>query len=213
MKQQVLTINGYDLFECVSALQKEIRRCNEKEAMYWAVELYNSGYAPYVWKRLVIISTEDIGLAYPMAPVIINALQVQFEKLSERPDKKKQCRLPYVQAVLFLTNAPKSRHTDWALNYHFDSHWFVDMNKKEIPDYAIDIHTRKGKAMGKTINNFFEEGSYVANHKLLNNEEFYKNECRRRWNSQEWIAVAKQRSAEFENRNNNPSTQGDLFSS
>lgn len=212
MKQQVLTSNGYDLFECVSALQKEIRRCNEKDSMYWAVELYNSGFAPYVWKRLIIISTEDIGLANPMAPVIINALHAQYEKLSEKTDKKQQCRLPYTQAVLFLANSPKSRHTDWALNYHFDSHWFVDTEKKEIPDYAIDIHTRKGKALGKTINNFFEEGSFVDNHHLIENEDFYKNECRRRWNSDSWIAAAKQKSADFERSKNGNASQKDLFS-
>jgi replication-associated recombination protein RarA len=45
--EQVTTLNGYDLFEVVSAFQKEIRRCNEEGAMYWGVELYESGFIPY----------------------------------------------------------------------------------------------------------------------------------------------------------------------
>jgi len=196
MSKKILTINGYDLFEVVSAFQKEIRRCNEMDAMYWGVELYNSGFIPYAWKRMIIMSTEDIGLANPMATVVINSLYWQYKKLSEsKNDRKKQNRLPYVQAILYLTNSPKSRHTDWALNYHFDSHHFVDSEKKEIPDYAIDIHTRKGKQLGKTIDDFFNFGSFVRNHDIQANEDFYRSECRRRWSDDEWIRKVKVREA------------------
>ncbi len=41
---QILTKNGYDFFEVASAFQKSIRRGMEKEAMYWAIELYESNY-------------------------------------------------------------------------------------------------------------------------------------------------------------------------
>ena len=207
--EQVKTLNGYDLFEVVSALQKEIRRCNEHGAMYWGVELYESGFIPYAWKRMIIMSTEDIGLANPMAPVVINALYEQYQKLSEaKNDRKKQNRLPYVQAILYLANSPKSRHTDWALNYHFDSHYFIDTDKREIPDYAIDIHTRKGKAIGKTINDFFEEGSHVENHTELEHEEFYKNECRKRWTDPKWMSEAKQLAGRMEANRNHRKSQG-----
>ena len=33
------TKRGYDMYELISALQKDIRRGNEYEAMFWAVEL------------------------------------------------------------------------------------------------------------------------------------------------------------------------------
>ncbi len=199
MSNQITTINGYDLFEVVSAFQKEIRRGSEENAMYWGVELWESGFIPYAWKRMIIISTEDVGLANPYAPMIINSLYWQYEKLTgTKGDKKKQNRLPYVQAILFLANAPKSRHTDWALNYHFDNHHFVDFKKKEIPDYALDIHTRRGKKMGKTIGDFFDVGSYVNNHSPREKEEFYKDMCRRRWTSVEWCNKAKEHDKEME---------------
>ena len=34
-----ITPKGYDMFEVMSAMQKEIRRCKEYEAVYWATEL------------------------------------------------------------------------------------------------------------------------------------------------------------------------------
>jgi len=197
----IQTKNGYDMFEVISAFQKEIRRCDEMKAMYWAVELYESGFIPYAWKRMTVICTEDIGLADPMAPVIINALHEQYQRLSAaKDDRKQQNRLPFVQAVLYLVHAPKSRITDWALNYHFDSHYFADDDpvRLEIPDYALDIHTWKGKRiLKKTIRDFFTEGSLVNQHKVMENEEFYKRKCEERWTSEEWLSrVARIKEAE-----------------
>jgi hypothetical protein len=40
-----------------SALQKAIRRGNEREALFWASELDLAGYGGYVWKRLRIIAS------------------------------------------------------------------------------------------------------------------------------------------------------------
>lgn len=196
--EKIFTKNGYDMFEVVSAFQKEIRRCNEMNAMFWGVELYESGFIPYAWKRMTVICTEDIGLANPLAPVVLNALYEQYRRLSEaKNDKKKQNRLPYVQAILYLVHSPKSRHTDWALNYHFDSHYFIDFNKIEIPEYALDIHTMRGKRKGKTIRDFFTEGSLVENHNVLENEEFYKRECEKRWTDRNWLdAVERIKAAE-----------------
>ena len=53
------TLNGYDFFECSSAMQKAVRRGDAKTAGYFALELWHSGYRDYVWKRLFTISAED----------------------------------------------------------------------------------------------------------------------------------------------------------
>lgn len=187
--ENIKTIKGYDMFEVVSAFQKSIRRGKEDDAMFWGVELIESGFVKVAWKRMLVMSTEDIGLANPMAPVIINALKQQYDALYNTCDRKKQYRLPYVQAILYLVHSKKSRHTDWALNYWFDSHLGTAQDRP-IPDYALDVHTRRGKAMGKTIDAFFTEGSIVTNNEVLPNEEFYRDECRKRWNSREWCQKA-----------------------
>ena len=182
--EKVLTMNGYDMFEVVSALQKCIRRGDEKGAMHWGVEMFVSGFAPYAWKRLIIISMEDIGLANPWAPVVVKTYKDIYDDMTQ-DDKKNQFRLPYVQAILYLVHSPKSRHTDWAQGYWFDEVMWCG-GKMPIPDCALDIHTRRGKMLGKTIEDFFTDGSVVANHKVQENEEFYKEMCHKRWGGKEW---------------------------
>jgi replication-associated recombination protein RarA len=54
------TIRDYDFGEAASAMQKAIRRGDARLAGYWALELFDTGYRDYVWRRLMIISAEDI---------------------------------------------------------------------------------------------------------------------------------------------------------
>ncbi|GIT16503.1 MAG: hypothetical protein CM1200mP38_1600 [Dehalococcoidia bacterium] len=54
------TTSGYKYDESISALQKMIRRGDEVEAMYWAIELEGK-YHNDMWDRLEVISHEDIG--------------------------------------------------------------------------------------------------------------------------------------------------------
>ena len=68
------TTHGYPLDEVVSALQKCIRRGLTDDAVWWAIELNESGYGAYAWRRLMVIVSEDIGLADHHAPVLVNAL-------------------------------------------------------------------------------------------------------------------------------------------
>ena len=57
------TPGGYRFGECVSALQKRIRAGDAREAAYWAVEIEACGAKPrkYLWNRLKVIVSEDIG--------------------------------------------------------------------------------------------------------------------------------------------------------
>ena len=176
------TIKGYDMFEASSAFQKAIRRCDEPQALFWMAEFYDSGKAEYLWKRMMVIVAEDIGLAEPSLHTHLRELYLSYQWMLEKNDKKKSERLFLTQAVLMLVRSRKSRLVDWALNVAWDAHHETHM---EIPDYAIDIHSRRGKQMGKTINNFLNEGSHLENHRELPQEHEYKEWCRERWNAME----------------------------
>lgn len=180
MSYQLKTKKGYDFFEASSAFQKAIRRCNESAALFWMAEFYDSHKGEYLWKRMMIIVAEDIGLAEPHLHTHVRELYESYKYMLAKKDKKKSERLFMVQAVLLMVRAKKSRLVDWALNIAWDSH---NETRMEIPDYAIDIHSRRGKAMGKTINNFLNEGSHLENHKELPLESEYKEWCRERWNA------------------------------
>ena len=113
------TLGGYLNSECTSAMQKCIRRGLEEEALFWATDLDLAGYGAYVWKRLRIIASEDIGLADPN-------LWVQVRVLYERKkDRSPAERLFLVQAVLLCVRAKKSR------------------------DFALDMHTSRGRRMDR----------------------------------------------------------------
>ena len=74
--QSITTRNGYCCDEVISALQKSIRRANEEDACKFAYELYITSpeLEEKMWRRLLTISVEDIGMGNPMAAVVVNSL-------------------------------------------------------------------------------------------------------------------------------------------
>lgn len=168
MKYTPLTNKGYSLFEVASALQKSIRRGHEKEALYWGWELELSNYGKYFWKRMVIVAVEDIGPATQDAHLHILGYQKAYEDLKKR--KAHEISLMIAAAVVYLCRCEKSRLYDWAHCWMVDTH---NHHNLEIPDYALDIHTRRGKQRGKTINDFFETGCKITPHQPAEDEEAY----------------------------------------
>ncbi len=156
------TKKGYNLMEASSAFQKAVRRGLEDVALYFAVEMFNSNYGEYVWKRIKIISSEDIGLAEPNCPAIIQGLyQSYVEQVKKKDTKHFPERLFLVHAILYLCRAKKSRLIDWTLLYYWEKH---DKEYMEIPDFAFDQHNGKGRRMGRSLKHFYEEGSQLSNH-------------------------------------------------
>ncbi len=150
-----VTPKGYDMHEVLSALQKEIRRGKEYEAVYWAKEL-ESFNPKALWNRFRIIASEDIGLADPLASLIIDVLEKQYDDADAR--KSDSSRLFLVHAVLYLARSPKSRIVDNLLAVVYN-----DQRRLESPDYALDMHTYRGKKMGRGLDHFFTEGAKLRN--------------------------------------------------
>jgi replication-associated recombination protein RarA len=168
MIHKIKTVNGYDFFECSSALQKSIRRGLEDEALFWMVELSISNYNEYIWKRLRIISSEDVGLAEPHISSEIMALYDLYKEQAKKKDEKHYPeRLFTVHAVIMLCRAKKSRLIDWQTCYVFGCH----TNRfRPVPDWAFDKHTEKGKKLGRGFAHFFAEGCQLNNHTILPGE-------------------------------------------
>jgi replication-associated recombination protein RarA len=172
MKYEITTVNGYDFFECSSAFQKSIRRGLEEEALFWAVELFESNFVEYIWKRIKIISSEDIGLANPSISSEINALyEMHKESSKKKDDKNRPWRLFLVHAIVLLCRSPKSRLVDWALISHWNCH---QQMLRPIPDFAYDKHNEKGRKMGRSWQHFFEEGSKLIEPIEFTSEQEYR---------------------------------------
>lgn len=148
------TINGHELAQVASSFQKSIRRGLEEEALHWGIELDISNYGEYAWKRMKIITSEDIGLAEPTLPATIQALyQSWLEQRRKKDAKHAPERLFFVHAILLLVRSRKSRIVDHALIAFYNNH-----DRREIPDYAFDKHTLAGRRKGRGVEHFFSEG-------------------------------------------------------
>jgi hypothetical protein len=140
----------------VSALQKEVRRSNPDAALYWAMELQKSGYSDWLWKRIRVISTEDCA---PTAGIIadIDALYLRSAEFKRKKADPILDRIFAMQAVLILVAAPKNRMADLVLYTHGSDH----MPRREIPDYALDEHTLRGKRMKRGVEHFHKEAALL----------------------------------------------------
>jgi replication-associated recombination protein RarA len=96
----------YQFDEVASALQKSIRRNQEYDACYWAFVMHESSYYKYLWKRLMIIASEDIGNGTPEAALIVHALQQNYQNAIISTNRTKNDALQFImQAVMYLCRA------------------------------------------------------------------------------------------------------------
>jgi replication-associated recombination protein RarA len=152
------TRRGIPFDIAASSLIKCLRRGQEEQAIRWAVELDASGFTAYVWKRLLIAVSEDIGLAEPALPATIHALhQTALHLLKQRDDRQAPWRLQMIHAVLLIVRARKSRICDEALI------WAYAENEPLQPDdTSLDKHTRRGRQMGRGWAEFWQRGTLLA---------------------------------------------------
>jgi len=161
--RQMKTKRGYSLGEVASALQKTIRRGDARLAGYWAIELFESNFRGYVWRRLLTISAEDCW------GVITHEIEALYRAWIEIDRQKKGGgRIFVAKAVILLALAKKSRDADHLTNLVYDPRKIDErqlmadleearQNPEPIPDYALDCHTQAGRAAGKTKADFFRD--------------------------------------------------------
>lgn len=167
---QVLTKGGYDAFEVMSALQKSIRRGQEEFAMFWALEMEETNPS-WLWKRLMVMSTEDVGIADPTVCTTVKTMWDTYEKMKEMAKGKKPESHILGMAVLSLCRAPKNHEV---LYFPMVVNWwrkYLDW-KIDIPDHALDVHTKRGKKMGRGRNHWYSEGLRVANKVTIKDDKY-----------------------------------------
>ena len=134
------TRRGFAFDEANSALQKCIRRCDERGAVFFAIELHESGFHDHVWRRLRLICSEDCGLAWPMGPVVVHALHESWANARKRD--RTGGLMFVVHAAAALSRAPKSRIVDNMMIA------IAEGPDLPIPDIALDRHTGAGGSSG-----------------------------------------------------------------
>ena len=97
----------YDMLGC---LQKSIRGSDPDATAFYVAKMLEQGDIISLCRRLQVIASEDIGLAYPIAPAIVKACCDSARELG-----MPEARLPLIHAALMLATAPKSNSAYVAL--------------------------------------------------------------------------------------------------
>ncbi len=155
----VISRNGFSGDELISMLQKSIRRGNEKAALVAAYEMYITSpqFADKLWRRLLCISVEDVGFGNLHAPETIWSLY-KMRRNFTYPVGDQPIFL--VHAVRYLCRCVKDRSSD-----NIKSMLAMDFERgyvPEVPDYSYDMHTVKGREMGRGNAHFLSEASMVT---------------------------------------------------
>ncbi|ASC72371.1 AAA family ATPase [Halomicronema hongdechloris C2206] len=91
-------------FDTISAFIKSVRGSDPDAALYWLARMVYAGEDPrYVFRRLVILASEDIGLADPQAVTVVTSCAAAFDRVG-----MPEGRYPLAQATLYLATAAKS---------------------------------------------------------------------------------------------------------
>ncbi len=102
---------GDEHYDILSALQKSIRGSDENAALHYAARLIEAGDIISLCRRLLVIASEDVGLAYPMAAVITKACVDSALQLG-----LPEARIPLAEAIIMLATSPKSNSAESAID-------------------------------------------------------------------------------------------------
>lgn len=94
---------GDDHFDIASALMKSMRGSDPDAALHYLARLLEAGDLITAIRRILCSASEDVGMAYPQAALIVKALVDSALQLG-----LPEARLPLAQAVILLATAPKS---------------------------------------------------------------------------------------------------------
>ena len=101
---------GDEHYDLLSALQKSIRGSDENAALHYLARLLEAGDLLSPCRRLLVIASEDIGLAYPMAIAVTKACVDAAVQIG-----LPEAQIPLAEAVVLLATAPKSNASCMAI--------------------------------------------------------------------------------------------------
>lgn len=134
--------NGDQHYDILSAFQKSIRGSDPDAGLHYLARLLEAGDLISPCRRLLVIASEDIGLAYPQAVSIVKACVDNAMQLG-----LPEARLPLAQAVLLLATAPKSNSVIEAIDAAMADVRSGDAG--DIPAHLKDSHYGGAAKLGR----------------------------------------------------------------
>lgn len=151
-----------DKYDTISAMIKSIRGSDPDSAVYWIAKMLSGGEDPmYLARRLVILSSEDIGLANPQAlPIAVAGMQATKEI------GMPEARIILSEVAIYLALSPKSNSAYMAIDNAMNH--IENQEIQEIPKYL----TKLGAKDYKYPHNY--EGNFVKQDYMIKKNKFYE---------------------------------------
>ncbi|HKP96062.1 MAG TPA: AAA family ATPase [Fibrobacteria bacterium] len=132
--------DGDSHYDTISAFIKSLRGSDADASLYWLSKMVYAGEDPrFIFRRMLILASEDVGLADPQALGVVSAAAQAFDYVG-----LPEGQFHLAQACLYLASAPKS-NTSMA---YFDALESVRGEQRdEVPDHLKDA-SRDGEDMG-----------------------------------------------------------------
>ena len=146
-------------YDVISAFIKSIRGSDADAGLYWLARMLEAGEdARFIARRLVILASEDVGMADPTSLLVADAAAraVEFVGLPE-------AQLNLAQAVVHLANAPKSNSVTAALGQARAD--VAEMAAGTVPKHLRDASYRGAARLGHGKGYVYphnEPGGWVA---------------------------------------------------
>ena len=137
-------IDGDAHYDILSAFQKSIRGSDANAAVHYLARLVKAGDLISICRRLQVIASEDVGLAYPQAAVIIKSLVDSARELGFP-----EARIPLAEATVLLATSPKSNSAYLALDAALRD--LEDITVGDIPIHLKDAHYSGASKLGRGL--------------------------------------------------------------
>ncbi|MCI2106315.1 MAG: replication-associated recombination protein A [Intestinimonas sp.] len=129
---------GDDHYDILSALQKSIRGSDPNAALHYLARLLEAGDLISACRRLLVIASEDVGLAYPQAVPIVKSC-IDAANMLGLPE----ARIPLAEAAVLMATAPKSNST-----YLGIGRALADIKAGKTGDYPRHLQNRHADTTG-----------------------------------------------------------------
>lgn len=168
-QKKSMSIDESMYYDMLSAFCKSLRGSDSDAALYWAERLLQAGCDPLlILRRLIVHSSEDVGMADPQALVVATSALTAFKNIG-LPEGK----IPMYNAIIYVCEAAKSNSVVVAKDAVEEA---VAMRKDDkVPPYLMDTNYKAQKISGYKYPH--EYGGWVEQQYLpnsLKDEKFYR---------------------------------------
>ena len=147
--------NGEQHYDVISAFIKSVRGSDPNAAIYYLARMLAGGEEPrFIARRLVILASEDIGLANPNALLLANACFDTVHKIG-----MPEARITLAETTIYLATSPKSNSAYAAIN---EALAFVNKNTTNRP---VPLHLRNA------VTDLMRKEGYAADYKYAHSYE------------------------------------------